>query len=561
MNYPRWTSLLTALMLTGLTACGGGTVPTNPTTPPGASEPDPTPPADPTPPSGPTEPTNPATPVPGGPDLYISKVEFGQTVLRQDLALVGNKPALLRAYVLSSKSNVPASVQAQVYRNGQLLGNLPLQGPATLPTSEQPASLNQTFRGTLPAAWVSSGLEVRLAVDPDNAVGEANESNNARSVKPAVGRATVLKLRSVPIVLNGRTGRVTSPASLLVRSWPLAGVDEDQRAPLTYGGSVGPSSGWENLLDTLNRACVADASDRTYLGFVPVSYNSGIAGIAYVGAPTGLTWDYPTSAPGVSSHELGHTFGIGHAPCNVQGAPDYPVSDGRLDTWGYDASSGRLVDPANTYDVMSYCDPTWTSSYSYEKARTFLNGSRATVQSLASAQSGPVLLVSGHLEGDRVVLDPLLRLTSRALLPQGGDFELVLETASGEVRRSFAAYRSSEDGHPSFAFSLPDPGEVRSVRVLRGGAELYRAQGGVRPQSLSAAKLEASETASALQLSWNAQAYPYVAVAHLGAERSTLAVQLEGGKAELSTLGLEEGGTFEITLSDGMNSVIHRIQR
>lgn len=65
-------------------------------------------------------------------------------------------------------------------------------------------------------------------------------------------------------------------------------------------------------------------------------------------------------------HELGHQHGRKHAPCNTSGDNDYPHSNARLGAWGYDATTGTLVDPEATRDFMSYCDPTWVSDYTWK---------------------------------------------------------------------------------------------------------------------------------------------------------------------------------------------------
>ncbi len=58
-----------------------------------------------------------------------------------------------------------------------------------------------------------------------------------------------------------------------------------------------------------------------------------------------------------------------------------------------------------------------------------------------------------------------------------------------------------------------------------------------------------------LQLSWDATRYPYLTVTHAGARRSTLAQDLQGGIALLPLTNVPTGGSFEFSLSDGLNTL------
>ena len=62
-------------------------------------------------------------------------------------------------------------------------------------------------------------------------------------------------------------------------------------------------------------------------------------------------------------------------------------------------------------------------------------------------------------------------------------------------------------------------------------------------------------------LEWDAVNWPYASVAHLGEGRTTLALWLTGGRAELPVGALPCGGKLEVTLSDGVNSVTSIVER
>jgi hypothetical protein len=64
-------------------------------------------------------------------------------------------------------------------------------------------------------------------------------------------------------------------------------------------------------------------------------------------------------------HELGHNQGRPHAPCGVDGDPDFPYDGAGIGAWGYDSFSQKLKDPSEYVDFMSYCAPVWVSDYTY----------------------------------------------------------------------------------------------------------------------------------------------------------------------------------------------------
>jgi hypothetical protein len=69
------------------------------------------------------------------------------------------------------------------------------------------------------------------------------------------------------------------------------------------------------------------------------------------------------------------------------------------------------------------------------------------------------------------------------------------------------------------------------------------------------------ETAGTLHLEWDASLHPYVNVFHQGAARTTLALHLTGGSADLPVGELPAGGRFVVQYSDGLNPVVRSLDR
>jgi hypothetical protein len=99
-----------------------------------------------------------------------------------------------------------------------------------------------------------------------------------------------------------------------------------------------------------------------------MSWQPSAPGSMQVGTGIGFTGEYATNT---AVHEVGHSSGLGHAPCGNPGGedPDFPYDGGGIGVMGYDVTKGYgegpLKDP-NTYkDMMTYCDPDWVSDYNF----------------------------------------------------------------------------------------------------------------------------------------------------------------------------------------------------
>lgn len=499
--------------------------------------------------------TNP--PVPG--QVRAAKTEWGQSVLSSNLRLVAGKPALLRVYAVGTQAGLSAALGADVYAGAQFKGSLSFKGPATLPTAQAGAGdLSGTYTATLPADWVAGGLEVRLYSD-------AGKSDQIADLKPAVGTGSVLYLTLVPVIQPDQRTPAIPSADLMKDMFPVKDVQVMTRAPFIYGSTVtNNGNDWGRLLSAIDTLRTSDGSQRYYVGVVKAGYSSGVAGIGYVGYGAAVTWDAAGSAPGVMAHEVGHNLSMYHAPCGTTDGleKNWPsaYANAMIGTWGYNLA-GTLYDPNKYKDVMSYCRPSWISDYTYGKLQSFLEANPPKAQSLSQPQD--VLLVSGRIKNGVLELNPLQRVRAVPSLPQPGAYTLRLEGASGSQEISYASAKVEAPHGPGtdpnaawdeeqFSFSIPDPGNIAGLEVRGAGRSLLQRSAGIQSQSVPSASL--SEGNGFVSLRWDASAYPFASVAHLGAERTTLGLWLRGGQARLSSAGLPAGGKLEVSLSDGINS-------
>ncbi len=485
-------------------------------------------------------------------DVSIARIEWGQSVIGRELRLVAGKPALLRVHVLSNEPGTPAVVvRVTGTLDGMSLGQLELEGPSLLPTAVDAGRLERSFRAHIPEAWVTPGVELRVQVDPDQAQFELDESNNEATLEPDVGAGTVLQLIAVPVVHQGRTAQIPAAhVNALWKLWPLKEIQSKTRAPYTSSQTLtgSGSRAWSNLLGELASVRRADGSAAYYYGFVDVSYGSGIAGIGYVGNPVATGRDDSLET---LVHELGHNFGREHAPCGTNGDPGYPYPNGRLGSWGYDLEKRTLISPTQTYDLMSYCNPTWVSDHNYAQVQKFLESKKSAARSaLADA---PLLLISGSIDQDGTVrVRPLHRLTGAEEHRREGPWRLRLHTREGPLDLDFGTERVAEIDEEHFTLLVRDPGPLAGFEILRDEEVLLRQDAKPVEHTLIPPQLE--ERDGMLELHWDATTQPTARVTHVGTSRTTLGLWLTDGHAVLPTSSLEDGGTFELGLSDGVNS-------
>ncbi len=487
-------------------------------------------------------------------DLRVSRVEWGQSVISANPRLVADKDALLRAYVLSERSGIQGVVVKVVgTRGGQPVGELTMSGPLIVPTSEVASDMNQQWRATIPAAWLQAGLELRVRVDPANALGETNETNNELAITPTIGAGNVFVMTNVPIVQSGLTGRIFSIEQPMKQVWPVKRVSGKDRAAYTFSGTIAANGGgWGTLLNQLAQLRQADGSRRYYLGWIRVNFGSGVAGLATLGYGTALTRDDSIST---AIHELGHTMNREHSPCGgAQGTdPAYPVANARLDVPGYDFVSGRMVPTSQFFDVMSYCDPPWISNHNYKGAQQWLE-SRPVAETAAYVTS-PRIIVGGRLHRGKFTLNPvsLIEGPAEPEAVEAGDYTVTLH-GEKDVTVPFKMIRVEDSGEEEGQFSmvLPPVAGLYAVSVSHQGKLVaMNVAGPARPAQRALVK----PVPGGVEVSWDATAFPFMSLAHLGTdEHTTLTLFAEGGKAFVSTMGLVDGGAWEVSLSDGVQS-------
>jgi hypothetical protein len=405
--------------------------------------------------------------------LYL--VQSVQTYNRT-VPLVRDREALLRVFVTANQVNLAApTVRVRLYNNGVPVSTSLVASPgASTPQGVDQGSLTSSWNLVIPKEIMQPNLAVLVDVDPDNAVAEANEGDNdfpanAVPLPVDVRTTSAFAVRFVPVATSadGRVGNVSTGnmaqfLNVAMGMHPLAAYDAVVAQPYTTTthtalGSDG--TGWGTILGEIE-ALRADAGDgRSWYGVVNPNYGSGVAGMGYVGAPSAIGWDKPSTAGAVAAHEWGHTWGRKHAPCGGVADPDkgYPYAGGVTGVYGYDQAAKAVKLPTG-HDLMGYCNDEWISDYTYTNVMTFRSQNPMVVGMSQAVQ--PALLVWGRVERDRMVLEPAFRITTRpSLPPASGPYRLEGRAEDGSLlfHLDFApAEVADAPGAPrSFAFAVP----------------------------------------------------------------------------------------------------------
>ncbi len=574
-------ALLCAL---ALVACGGGSDPAaNSAT---ADTPAAQPAA-----SSPSAPGTPNVAAAFAPSARVASIELAQSLLFPSndsaLVLVTDKAALVKVNVITSNASEgkPTGNLRVENASGQLLQTIALTAPTgALPSSvPQVPSFADSYSAVLPGNLVKSGLRLSVAMD---------NGQPATTINPKVGSTIAMELVAVPVQIGGVTGQVVPGAASYVQArMPVSSVTLRTRTPYVPSSVTAlptTEQAWRTAFSRVLRE-LADLhmlenapNEAYYYGFMP-KRTFGSAGLGYVPGNAALGFDVPDSPEAVRdtmTHELGHNTSLPHAACGgATGTdPQYPYPNAQLGQpgryiWGYNADTKAFTDPRRTdiHDTMSYCRGDTFSDYNYRKIQVHLTpagksqGKSANADGSGAAGPQELLLISGQIDAGKLELRPLKTMLGEVKPSQEGPYTLRITTAQGTKEYKFDT--SQIDHMPEiqrFGFTIPHPGAIASMSIVKGSATLMQSDAKTSGATADNTKqtaasekpnVQVTEQSGVMKLTWDHARYPYLTVTYQnGAQRSTLAQDLEGGAASLPTTGMPAGGSFEFSLSDGLNS-------
>jgi hypothetical protein len=355
----------------------------------------------------PTAPTEPG--VTPASDMEISGLDIYQALRvpvtgeSNDLPIIAGRAALARVSLVRGASWVPRPVTVRLRVMSDDGAAWERERTLTPTGDSRDNDLESTVNFELPEDRIAPGLAVRATVF--EALEEAPAGDASRSVfPPKIEWATLdvvdpggpLEIAIIPIRYEADgSGRLpdTSPAALddyrqaFETIYPVARVDLRVLDPVPWYEEVAADgTGWEDLLvELIDQRALSDNPREYYFGlfepadsFAEYCAEGCVAGLSPLVTEdvihesllrAGIGLAFPSSSPELTMvHEVGHAHGREHSPCGLYGQPSdpgYPHDDATLGRWGYDQADRRLYNPEVHRDFMSYCQPMWTSDYTF----------------------------------------------------------------------------------------------------------------------------------------------------------------------------------------------------
>ena len=302
---------------------------------------------------------------------------------RYPVPLVAGEEALLRVFVTASDAGgarVPP-VRARFYVDGRERHVVDIPAGSTpIPSEVDEGSFKASANARVPADVVQPGLEWVVEIDPDGMLGPG--LGLTRRI-PESGRwpvdvreMPVFNLTVIPFVQS------SEPDTSIVELVEAMAADPEGHELLWDTRTLLPIrdldvTAHESVMVSTNNAFgllaetemirAMEGAGGHYMGTIAGPVSGGAAGVANLGGKD----SFVTPDSSVIAHELGHNFGLDHAPCGVLADATYPHDDGSIGAWGYDfREGGRIVSP-ETPDLMSYCRPRWIGDYHFSNALRF----------------------------------------------------------------------------------------------------------------------------------------------------------------------------------------------
>jgi hypothetical protein len=503
------------------------------------------------------------------------------------ISLLTSRSAWIRVFVKANQANtVTPQVRVQ-FINGTTTNALTINAPgASVPTTIDP-SVDASWDAAVPAGWILAGTQVVATVNPSGAIPETDLTNNSFTQNLNVSTLAAWRITLVPVKTgDGRVATIVSPTKTALNWVDFA--KHVHPVPDTLDVAVGSTlnssvttmmsdgSNWTTVLTEVAAKHAAEDphSNRYYYGVVSPNYSSGVVGLGYVGAPTAIGWD--KDASGVTlAHEEGHNMGDNHSPCGGASNPDpnYPYPGGIIGVAGWDvyATTGNLK-PTTDHDLMGYCNNNWISDYVYKNEFNyrFANDPITPAPFIAAdATTQEGLLIWGHMENGKMILEPAFRIPVSSARQQFGAYQWEARDAAGQLLASMnfdaPEIADAPDGTAprGFAFVVPMTAQalssIHNLRVTKDGVELARTSQSAAPASApqsvaSNVRIQALANHS-IQLDWDAKSSPVLMI------RDALTGEVRGFARGGSAVLQDMPDNVEIHYSDGIRPGSVRLQR
>ncbi len=380
--------------------------------------------------------------------------------------VVANRDALVRVFV---RLDGAYNGQPITGRLTLTAGGAPIDVTQTLTGDSNEKDLTSTINFQVPAASVHEDFQYQVLLGQLEGVGAkgtgtATYPANGLELIGATNVGATLKVQLVPVQYSADGSnrlpdtseeQLTQYKDGFWAMYPVPAVEISVHAPIVWNKTVQAfGSGWDSLLNKITQLRLDENTpqDVYFYGIFNPADSMGkycsqgcVAGLGNLAGPGD---NYGRAAIGLgftgyesvdtALHEIGHTHGRDHAPCDVSPADkNFPYSNGHIGVWGYNMSTQHMMDPNIFGDIMGYCIPTWISDYTFYALLTRIkdvNGARWTFPAELMDRTYERVQIDGH--GGAELIDPVFMHTP----PVADKVSVVLETDGGDVTVEGAYY-------------------------------------------------------------------------------------------------------------------------
>ena len=388
---------------------------------------------------------------------------------------------------------------------------------AVIPTSIDEGELELSANVELPA--FPPGWEMVIEIDPFGRlppeVGIPRRIPRTGRIALSVENVPQLRLYLVPLVHPNDTYNIKDIVyermhsdSLAFRrirdALPVRHFSVHPRAPLNVNTRDSSS-----LLRSMRTMYLLYGwrNPNTYAMGIATKFDNNVLGRAILGGNVSVSEPFEDTM----SHELGHNFGLEHAPWKETPDPDpyFPNEDGSIGAWGYDPTQpdGMKMFRPTFCDLMGYCGiyAEWISPYNFNKALRFRQA-RNIYSSKAKVRLRKSLLISGTLNSNgELSLDPAFAVNTKPSPPDSHGPYTISGRSFNDVELFSFSFDIPQwpdgDGSSGFAFVLPIDEEsgIRLNRITVSGPNGYfELRDGSKPPTVIARDYRSGEVRAIL---------------------------------------------------------------